>query len=84
MKKYLFTVYDSKSGVYGAPTEFVSKGVAIRSFSEVANNPETQFGKYPEDFILFLIAEYEDTTGEVIPRIPHETIGKAIEFIVKN
>jgi hypothetical protein len=80
MKTLLFTVYDSKAETYNKVLTFKTIGEAIRSFTEVANDIDTPFGKYPEDFTLFQIGEFDPHSGEIAPLLPQKTIGKAIDF----
>lgn len=39
-------------------------GSAERSFQDSVNNPESQHHKYPEDFCLYHITEFDDETAE--------------------
>jgi hypothetical protein len=80
MNKQLYTVYDSKAGVYGHPTVARSKGDAIRSFTDAANNPEHIFCNHCEDFTLLLIGEFDEHSGTIIPISPAVTLGRAQEF----
>lgn len=67
----LVAVYDKKTGLYDNPFTVRHPGEAIREWDIVRKNPETKFGKNPEDFDLFQIGEYDDTLGELIPNKPH-------------
>lgn len=53
MKKKTYCVYDSKVGVYGTPFYFLTHGQALRGWVDIANDPNTEIGKHPEDFTLF-------------------------------
>lgn len=68
MKKIICAVYDSQAQVYGQPIFTVSKGVAIRSFTDEVNNDyETnQMHKHPADFALFQLGEYDDNEGALL------------------
>ena len=59
----VFTVFDSKAEAYLQPFYGKSKGEAIRSFIEAANDKQSQIGKYPEDFTLFDLGEFDDSTS---------------------
>jgi hypothetical protein len=76
-----FTVYDSKTEAYLQPFFVNSKGAAIRSFSDASNEPGHQFNKYPEDFTLFELGEYDDATAELTRLDALVSLGTAIEFI---
>lgn len=59
----MFSVFDSKAVVFGTPIFVPTKGAAIRSFSDVANDEKSSIGKHPEDYTLFYLGEYDDATG---------------------
>lgn len=56
----VFTVYDSKAEAYLQPFFSVSKGAAIRSFSDAINDSQSTIGKHPEDYILFALGSFDD------------------------
>lgn len=66
MKK-VFSVYDQKAESYGAPTFLETEGMALRAFSDVCADVKSPFAKYPEDFSLHLLGEYEPNSGKMIP-----------------
>lgn len=59
----VFVVYDSKVEAYLKPMHFKTKGEAIRAVSNALEDEKTMFHKYPEDFTLFEVAEYDELTG---------------------
>lgn len=63
MKMEVFTVYDKAVLAYMQPFYARHVGEAIRSFTELANNPETNVGRHPTDFTLFHLGRYDDGTG---------------------
>jgi len=66
MLKVLCTVFDEKSGIYGAPFTSHNEATAERDFSYVViNDTSSDLYRNPIDYHLFLIAEYDDTTGEI-------------------
>jgi hypothetical protein len=81
MKLKVYSVYDSKAEVFMQPHFLKTKGEAVRAFAEVANDSSTQIGKYPEDFALFEIGDYDDSKGELIPLKSPTPIGLAQEFL---
>lgn len=75
-----FAVYDSKSLLYGSPMFINSTGAAVRSFSDVANNPDSLVCKHPTDFVLFQIGEYDDEKGVLTALVPFVNLGLASDF----
>lgn len=78
MKINVYAVYDSKSTVFSTPSFISNDEVALRSFVDAANDPQSQFFKHPEDYILYRIGEYIDHTGELIALNPIKMIDTAI------
>lgn len=77
----IFTVYDSKVEAYLQPFFMRSKGEAIRAFSELVNDPQHNFSKYPSDFTLFELAEFTDETAGLFPLKTPVSLGVGIEFV---
>lgn len=76
----VFCVYDSKMEAYMNPFLMATKGQAIRAFSDTANDPQSAFSKHPEDYTLFEIGEYDDSTGRYAMYDAKIALGIALEF----
>ena len=76
----VYTVYDTKAEIYMNPFFQKARGEAIRSFTNLANDESTTVGKYPADFVLFEIGEYDDSSGELISGV-HTSLGVALEYV---
>lgn len=79
----LYAILDNKAEFYRGPYCARSRAEALRDFQRVANETETQIGRHPEDFTLYVIGEFNDITGEVIPHA-HASLGKAVDYVQKN
>lgn len=64
MKKPVVAVFDKKIALYETPVIVRHNGEAIREFEILRKDTNTKFGKNPEDFDLFQIANYDETTGQ--------------------
>ena len=64
MKLFVFTVFDTVSGVYDRPFCARSEGEARRSFADIASDAEHPIGKHPEHFQLFSVGIWDDNVGE--------------------
>lgn len=64
---HLYSVYDQKSEVWGAPFPLRSNGEAVRGFQDACSNKDSMLGKYPADFVLFQIGTFDDATGVLMP-----------------
>lgn len=65
MEHFIMSVRDSKSEAYGRPFFTPSIGTAIRSFADEVNNnrEDNMLFSHPEDFTLFTLGKFDDTTG---------------------
>jgi hypothetical protein len=84
MTQKVYTVYDSKAEAYLRPFFVSTKGLALRSMVDAVNDPQHPFNKYPEDYTLFEIGEWDDSNGTIKMHKAHESIGVAIEYIENN
>ena len=77
----VFSVYDSKSEAFGRPMFAGTKGLALRSFTEISNDSGSEIGKYPADFTLFELGEYDDSNGSFNLHSTPISLGIAQEFV---
>ena len=68
MKMVICSIRDSAADAYGRPFFLSSVGVAIRSFTDEVNrsSEDNQIYQHPEDFDLFELGEFDDTTGRFV------------------
>lgn len=81
MKLKIFAVYDTKAEAYARPFFDQSRGSALRSFADIANDSTHPIGKHPGDYTLFEIGEYNDQNGEIKNNDANVALGAAIEFL---
>lgn len=81
MKTCVYSVFDSKAAVYGVPFFMPKDAMAVRAFTDLANDPNSTVAKHPEDYTLFKIGEYDDQLGSVEG---HEAIGLVTASAVVN
>lgn len=62
----VFTIRDRSADVYDRPFFAVSIGVAIRSFTDEVNRngADNMMFKHPEDFDLYHLGEYDDSSAD--------------------
>jgi len=80
MKANMYTVYDSKTQAYLQPFQARTRGEAIRSFTEAVNDQKTMFYKYPSDYTLFELGEWDDEDGKITMLEAKTNIGLATHF----
>ena len=61
----IYSIYDSKSEAYSLPFYYQHEGQATRTFSDWVNDPQTPYGKHPEDYTMFAMGTYDEITGSV-------------------
>lgn len=76
----VFTVYDSKAELYLNPFNMSTKGQALRGFEDLVNDGQHNFSKYPADFTLFEIGEWDDQTSMYKMHDAFINLGLAVEF----
>lgn len=77
----MFTVYDSTAKAYTAPFNANSKNEAIRFFAQTCNQPDSMFFQHPNDFCLYYLGTFDNTTG-LYNTISPESCGLAATFKV--
>ena len=70
MRLRLFSVYDTKADAFNTPFACPTNGIAIRHFSDMANNPESSISRHPGDYKLFCVGDFDDSTGRVVSSEP--------------
>ena len=64
----LFTIKDTKADYYYPPQAFKNSAEAVRAIQNSVNNQkDSLFSQNAEDFILFQIADWNETNGMVDP-----------------
>lgn len=77
----IFSIYDSKAESFNPPVYLSSTGLAIRSFSDSIQQPESHFAQHPEDYTLFHIGSWDDQTSKFDLLSTPKSLHVAIEFV---
>lgn len=79
-KLIMFSVYDGKAQCFSRP--FFEKNVAgaMRSWEEACKEPSSPFCKYPSDFVLYQIGEFDEDTGKFEDFQPVRMLSAALDF----
>lgn len=81
MNHKVYSVRDSKGEAYLPPFLQKTHGEAERSFKDLANNKDTFIAKYPEDYDLYWLGEFDDQSGKYMPLDTPQHMIKAIQVI---
>lgn len=81
MRFKAFCLYDNKTAHYHPPFFMHHLGAAVRACCELGTDLNTQVGRYPHDFVLVEIGEYDDQAGVLLaaPQIVHASVGQLVD-----
>lgn len=73
------SVMDTAVGAFGRPVFVASTAVAIRSFSDEVNRVDAnnEMNKHPDDFYLYEIGSFDDSSGILKPVEPARVLMRA-------
>lgn len=80
MKLNSYTIFDTATGAYMRPFFMLADGQAERAFLDLANDPEHEIGKHPEDYYLMRNGIFDDQTGRYTPE-ELETLMTGLEAV---
>ena len=77
-------VFDVKVGVFFQPFFARSRGEALRSFVDQAQQEGHVFQKHPGDFSLFVLASWLEDNGSFENEVPAVNLGTALEHVSRE
>lgn len=77
----LYSVHDSKAEVYERPFVMRNKAEAIRAMETTTKDTTTKFNKFPTDFTLVELGEWDDVTGSIVCHEKPIIIANCSEFL---
>lgn len=80
----IYAIYDAAAKAYLSPVFQQTDGLAIRAWIRTVCDDQTQFAQNPEDYTLFLIGEYDDSTAKITSLPTPQSLGTALEHRVAN
>jgi len=79
MKLLVMTLFDAAAEVYLRPFFVTARGEGIRMFSDLVADAEHPCGRHPEHYTLFVVGEYDQSKGELLPMTP-VALGNGLEY----
>lgn len=76
----IYTIFDSAADCYNSIFLEESNGAAIRQFALAANDAQSMLCKFPGDFTLFKVGEWDKFKGKITVDAVKTALGTAIEF----
>ena len=80
MNLLVYSVRDAKAEVFNTPFFQKTHGEAERTFKQLANDDKSMVGKYPDDYDLYYIGKYDDSSGKIEPLDTPQHVVKAIQL----
>lgn len=80
MRYSMCTIYDSKAEAHMRPNMFRNEREAVKIFDRLCNDPQTDYSKFPQDYQLYHIGDFEDTKGLLIPVEPVVLLANGIDL----
>jgi len=79
----LYSLRDAKAEVFMAPQAFQNKAVALRAVAESVNgiNKDSPIAKYPEDFGIYELGEFDDSTCRITLYDTPYHLANCFEFV---
>lgn len=80
MEHKMFTIRDTKGEIFHKPFFNNSHGEAERNFRELTKDEKSMISKYPEDYDLYFLGTYDDSTGKMTSLETPQHIVKAVNL----
>lgn len=77
----IFSLRDLKAGSYGQPFALANRAVAMRNLQDWSRNPESFIARYPSDFELYEVGEFDPATGTLLPNNMPDYVGRASDLV---
>lgn len=62
----VYSVFDDKAEVFNVPFFATNDNVAIRSFADACNDSRQLMSRYPHDFHLYCLGEFDEDKGVIV------------------
>lgn len=76
-----YSIYDRKALHYHPPFYSHTDAAAARSFADLANDPQTNIGRHPSDYVLYCVGQYDDAKGTLLPIQPLRHVADATALV---
>lgn len=84
MRHLIVSIYDAAATTFSLPMYMVTKGAAVRSFSDAVGDDKSPFCAHPEDYTLFALGTFDDTSGEFVTLSAPEKVITAVECVDRS
>lgn len=77
----IYSIRDAKAEVFNTPFFQKTHGEAERNFRTICNDDKSTVNKYPDDYDLYYLGDYDDNSGKLSPLDTPQHIIKAIQCV---
>jgi hypothetical protein len=86
MKMVMVSIKDTAADAFGRPAFVASEGVAVRQFQDEVNrsSDDNQLYKHPDDFHLYYLGLFDDSTGKIELLESPKLIARAKEVMIRE
>lgn len=81
MMQKCFTVYDAKAEAFLLPFFAVTEGFAVRQFRDLLRDRSHMFRKYPADFTLYYLGDWDDLSAVFTQDREPKTLGTGADHL---
>lgn len=81
MNLKMFSIRDAKAETFHPPFYQPTHGEGERHFIDLCNEPKAPLARYPEDFDLWYLGDYETNTGKFSPLETPQHLLKAVQCV---
>lgn len=78
----IYAVRDDEAQTFGPAMSHANDAVARRFFSDIVNDATSTVGRYPDQFTLYFLGEYDEVTGVISPAL--NNLGKAESYFFEE
>lgn len=60
-----YSIFDDKGEIFNVPFFKTTDGLALRDFADLCSDSRSTVARHPEDYHLYVIGEFEETSGKM-------------------
>lgn len=84
MKLIVFSIRDNKASAFGTPFFQQTRGVALRSFLDLARDSKSTIAQHPDDYSLFEVGSFDLESGKLSSHDTPEYCARASELLTAS
>lgn len=77
---FVYSIYDEKVESYSQPFFCPTNPAAIRMFTDLANDDNSNISRHQQDYTLYQIGKWDDSTGKIETFENLVNLGRANEY----